>query len=347
MESLLDVATVLQRRGLEHIPNALLEASVEFREEWEGFTVDYVYHVVATAVVSAPFSDYDYLISLHSQHKQLILKTIQEVWPVREDGTQLTVREIEFRLIRDSLREAVTSADGLIQQLDSIRNTLIAVSTGGPRINSVNSEYKERYFAFTDSLRNQGLENPIPYSDLWDWYGKWSGDPNLDNYQSRREYVRSLCEPLEKNLRQDVASQNRDLFRESTGWDRVDRSLVAIRSRLASASTEEQFQEVGLLCRETLISLAQTVFDADSHIPIYEEPPSHTDAKQMLDRYLAAEVKGKPNYSARRLAKVAVDLANEVQHKRTAEFRDAALCAQATTSVVNIIAIISGARDTQ
>jgi hypothetical protein len=34
-----------------------------------------------------------------------------------------------------------------------------------------------------------------------------------------------------------------------------------------------------------------------------------------------------------------------LQHKRTASFRDAALCSEATTSVVNLIAIIAGRRD--
>jgi hypothetical protein len=38
-------------------------------------------------------------------------------------------------------------------------------------------------------------------------------------------------------------------------------------------------------------------------------------------------------------------LAVNLQHRRTATFRDAALCAEATRSVINVIALISGQRD--
>ena len=44
---------------------------------------------------------------------------------------------------------------------------------------------------------------------------------------------------------------------EPTGWTRVDRNVTEVRKRLETATMEEQFQAVGLLCRETLISLAQ------------------------------------------------------------------------------------------
>ena len=65
----------------------------------------------------------------------------------------------------------------------------------------------------------------------------------------------------------------------------------------------------------------------------------------MLDRYLAVELAGGSHSVARKHAKASLDLANELQHERTAAFRKAALCAEATASVVNIIAILSGIRD--
>ena len=108
---------------------------------------------------------------------------------------------------------------------------------------------------------------------------------------------------------------------------------------------EEQFQAVGLLCREVLISLAQTVFDPELHPPLDGVGASETDAKRMLDRYLAIEVIGSSNALARKQAKGALQLANELQHRRTASFREAALCAEATASLTNLIAIISGVRD--
>ena len=135
------------------------------------------------------------------------------------------------------------------------------------------------------------------------------------------------------------------VFPEPTGWPLVDRQLGEIRSRLSFASTEEQFQAIGLLCRETLISLAQTVFDPELHPFLDGIDASKTDAKRMLESYLTIKVSGRSEAIARKLAKGSLALANRLQHSRTASFRQAALCAEATASVINLIAIVSGARD--
>jgi hypothetical protein len=111
------------------------------------------------------------------------------------------------------------------------------------------------------------------------------------------------------------------------------------------AETEEQFQAVGLLCREVLISVAQVVYDPRRHPSEDGVTPSETDAKRMLDGFIAVELPGGSNEGARRHARAALSLANDLQHHRTADYREAALCAEATISVVNIAAIISGRRD--
>ena len=73
---------------------------------------------------------------------------------------------------------------------------------------------------------------------------------------------------------------------------RVDRGLGEVRERLSLAATEEQFQAVGLLCREVLISLGQTVYDASRHQKGDDVAPSATDAKRMLEGYLSFELTG-------------------------------------------------------
>lgn len=117
------------------------------------------------------------------------------------------------------------------------------------------------------------------------------------------------------------------------------------KKRLFQAATEEQFQAVGLLCRETLISLAETVFIEGEHPTVDGVVSSKTDAKRMLEAYLGYTLPGKSNENIRRHAKASLDVANDLTHRRTAEFRLAALCAEATNAVMNIVAIISGRRD--
>jgi len=57
------------------------------------------------------------------------------------------------------------------------------------------------------------------------------------------------------------------------------------------------------------------------------------------------QLAGGSNEIARKHAKAAMDLALGLQHDRRATFRAAALCEEAATSVVNLVAILSGQRD--
>lgn len=134
------------------------------------------------------------------------------------------------------------------------------------------------------------------------------------------------------------------VFDEPTGWEKVDRQVSEVRQRLDAATTEEQYQAVGLLCREVLISAAQATFDSGKHPVPDGIDVSETDARRMLDAVLGVELAGASNEEARAHAKAAVKLANALQHKRMADFRTAALCAEATISVVNILAILAGRR---
>jgi hypothetical protein len=229
----------------------------------------------------------------------------------------------------------------LIQAIEQLRSTLIAVATVGPRIVEANDEYQRTYAVVAAALARRGVENPISYGSLWDWYGRWSSG-DLPTYRSRREFVAELVNPLLNRLR---TGRVEDF--EPTGWARVDRTVGEIRDRLASAGTEEQFQAIGLLCREALISVAQSVFVPDRHPTLDGLAASPTDAKRMLDAYVALELGGDANEYSRKHARAALDFSVNLQHKRTATFRDAAMCVEATTAVVNTIAIVSGRRDPQ
>ena len=102
---------------------------------------------------------------------------------------------------------------------------------------------------------------------------------------------------------------------------------------------------MGLYGREILISVAQTVYDSQRHPTEDGVIPSATDANRMLEAYIAEELAGNANEAARRYARVALSLAVELQHRRTANYRQATLSAEATSSVVNLLAVIAGVRD--
>lgn len=231
--------------------------------------------------------------------------------------------------------------DELVKALEGVRNMMIAVATGGPRIDSIDPDYQNLFAEVSNELAHRGIGNPIPYGTLWDWYGRWSSG-DLPSYRSRRSFVAELVNPVIRRVRTGRTEEPLE-----TGWSRVDRTIGEVRERLGPAENEEQFQAVGLLCREALISLAQAVYVRECHPSLDATVPSPTDAKRMLEAYISVELAGSANEEVRKHARSALDVANALQHRRTATFRDAAICVEATTAVVNLVAIIAGQRDPQ
>ncbi|WP_127520890.1 hypothetical protein [Mesorhizobium sp. Z1-4] len=224
--------------------------------------------------------------------------------------------------------------------LAEMRSTLIAVATGGPRIGEVNDRYRQQFEEVDAALGRLGVENTLPYRDLWQWYGRWSSG-DLPSYQSRRIHIAEIVDPLVASLRFNSPTSPP----EPTGWAKVDRTVGKARLQLESSAEEEDYQLVGTLCREALISLAQAVFDGTRHRAIDGVQISASDFKRMIEAYIRTELAGDAFEDQRRHARAAYDLANNLQHRRTAGFRLAAMCLEATTSVVNIVSIVSGRRD--
>lgn len=232
----------------------------------------------------------------------------------------------------------------LLEALELQKNIMVSVSTGGQKIQLVNQSYQKRLLLIDSGLKERNIVNPNPYKDLWEWYGKWSAG-EMPTYQSRREFLSEMFASVIEAVDTSQDKPINPVFEDPTGWTRVDRSIGEIKLRVAQANSEEQYQAVGLLCRETLISVAQAVYDGENHPTLDGKNPSKTDAKRMLEAFIAHELPGKSNESLRRHAKSSLALANDLTHKRTAEFRISALCAEATNAVVNIASIISGRRD--
>jgi len=234
----------------------------------------------------------------------------------------------------------LTTKEKLLKDIDFLKNTMISVSTGGQRIQEINDQYKQKFNEVNKALQRLGFQNPNQYSDLWDWYGKWSSD--FSTYRERRAFIRELYGSLTKTLEETQEAESVNVTVDLTGWERLERSINEIRKRQSEASKEEQFQVIGLLCRETIITLAQSVFSEGKHPILDGTKASKTDAKRMLEAYIAVELSGSSNATLRKYARATLDLANKLTHKRTATKRDASLCSIATLSLINFIGTIEG-----
>jgi hypothetical protein len=309
-------------------------------DNWDGGTaIHTIYLKVPTVSYSEIMLDVENIQKAILDKARFVLRTHQG------DGIGSVVIDAEIPYDPDWRQKIerlpIAQLSGEIQKQ---RSLMIAVATGEPSIKSVNGEYMARQDTIRSSLAQHGMKDPNPYKDLWEWYGKWSSG-DLPTYQSRRQYIGDLYVHLIERLKNGPLDSGAQIFEEPTGWVKVDQGVGEIRSQLEHASTEAQFQAVGLLCREAMISLAQTVYDPARHQTHDGVEPSKTDAKRMIEAYINKELPGSSNEVSRRHAKASLDLANDLQHKRTAHFRQAALCAEGTTSIVNMIAIISGRRD--
>jgi hypothetical protein len=182
-----------------------------------------------------------------------------------------------------------------------------------------------------DNLRADGLKVPSSRHIDFSW-GFFK--------QAKGRVHHALHQVTLAGRQRALASARMNLF------DRVDRTMNEVRERLAKATTEEQFQALGLLCREALISVAQAVYDRKRHPPLDDVEPSNADVKRMLDAFFAKEMSGPENKIARAHARTAVDLAVALQHRRTADSQAATLCADATASVINLVAVVCGRRGT-
>ena len=121
-----------------------------------------------------------------------------------------------------------------------------------------------------------------------------------------------------------------------TGWERVDRSIEEMNNRLKVADTEEKYQAIGMLGRETLISIAQQVFIKEKHPSVDGADVSPTDAKRMFDAYISFELAEESEKTVK-YVKTAVDMSNQLTHDRNATKRAAGICVLAVSSIANLI----------
>ncbi len=282
-----------------------------------------------------PFAD---AIAALSEHDR---KRIAEAAVSRHDTHNAFDRptDISVRPTWDAMEGSVT----LLPELIIHREMMISVATGGKSIQEVDDYYGARQARLVECCAGAGIRYENPHASLWDWYHFWK-EQGWESWAERRNYVRKLfADPVKKAVGR-VHNPSPVSERQPTGWELVDRQLAKARTQYDRASAEEDWQGVGHTCREVLISLGQAAHDPEVH-PVVDENGtsiSRTDAKRLLDAWLKHEMPGGSHKEIRAHIRASLDLANNLQHRRTATRQLAALCLEATASAVTVVAIIAG-----
>lgn len=231
----------------------------------------------------------------------------------------------------------------LIDNIEAIKNMMTEVSVGQAQIKDLENEYNNLYMKTNIWLKKLGIENPNNYTNLWEWYGRWSQN-DLDTYQKRRIFIIGLYKQL-ISIISEYPNESPLYEYEPTGWEKIDRSVYEMKKILLTASTEEQFQSIGLHARETLISIAQQVYVENIHGTLDGIIPSKTDFKRMIKAYISKELSGHDNEKTRKMATSAFDLANNLQHDRLATRRESIMCLASLIAVATIIKAVEDYRE--
>lgn len=226
------------------------------------------------------------------------------------------------------------------EKLESMKSMMISVATGGPKINDVDDNYKAIFNALKLDCQKLHVNFNFKYPSLWDWYSKWSAD--LPTYKERRIYVNEYLSDLYDLSTIENETPELELMVNLSDWDKITRNISKIKKECSIATKEEDFQQIGLLCRELIISIAQQVYNPQFHetkdtlgIEI-----SNTDGVRMLEAYFSYVLAGSKNEFLRSYAKSTNKLANQLTHKRDSNKQDMRLTVSATIALINMIGIL-------
>lgn len=234
-----------------------------------------------------------------------------------------------------------TAREQLKKDLESLKDLMISVATGGERIQSVDERYKTLHNSILIRCKKLNIKYENSFVGLWDWYARWSNE--FPHYQERRQFINQLFAPtfdafLVDNNPPSIATP----IVEISDWDRINRTVIKIKQNSNNANNEEDFQQIGLLCREVIISLAQVVYNPDEHGKTDEKGTviGKTDAIRMIGNYINVRLAGSSNEELRAYAKATNKLANLLTHKRDAGKQDMLLSVSATIALINFIGIL-------
>lgn len=327
---------LLSEQGEDKIVSLLnsstVYASQTHHDSWNG-GIDYY-----TVYIEVSVPDFASIQSQIDSFEQKILDSLNTVIRNTENDSFSQV------IISPSLANSVDwtllniPKQELVDGIEFLNNTMVSVATGRQTIEEADPDYKKIHIKVNSALNSIGVENPNKYRSLWEWYGKWKRD--FETYQERRDYISNLYKPIYDLLAEDHEFKVVDVNIDLTDWDKIKFAITEIKKREKAATRIEQFQAVGTLCRELIITLAQTVYNEVDHPSLDGVKVSKTDANRMLESYIKAVLSGKENEELRSYAKSTNKLANWLTHKRSSTKRDMMLCTSATLTLVNFIGVL-------
>jgi hypothetical protein len=239
----------------------------------------------------------------------------------------------------------------LIDRVVNESRLLILCATG-TSIADIEAEYKENHQKLVSILSlTKGQDLIFSFESLWQWYEFYKNDvkEDLSKYDSRRKYVLDKYNATVSLLQKSYVRDVRIIKRSKTDWEVIENSLAELNVKIYSIKDKMTFNEIGVRCRETIIALANQVYNEKEHFSFLSQDKqfdskgnriehiSDTDSYRKLDCYVNSVLSGGQNVTLRGYAKSTIDLANSMTHIETGDFVKAKLCINATMSLVDMV----------
>lgn len=217
--------------------------------------------------------------------------------------------------------------------LQSQANTIVAVGTGGVRIQNVDAQWQSDTRTLNANFQRLGLKPPFPWVGLWDWYGFYSA--NLGTYHERRTHIRELTQAALAQL--DLVEARGGIHDpaaddDTPTWESLNGRISGLIEEYSTARGRDGWQDVGRRSREILIDFGKLIADPNI-VPEGKDAPKGADAKAWFDLFLTTYAQGRDKAELRSTMRAVWDLSQKVTHGDIADV-DAFAAAQATVLVV-------------
>lgn len=332
---------LLKGRGHGDICNIVSSAKISVvnteYDGWNGGTYGYTVYISLSVKQYTSFSS-DQIAKFEKMMSEALNESIKgnnnDYFNV-EIGPTLSKEDIDWTAI-GGLNGRAT----LKKNVDTIKSIMVSVATGGNRIQDEDERYKKLHTQIERDCKKLNLTYNNSFYSLWDWFGKWKAD--FPTYQERRVFINDLFAPTLAYFEEAENYNNIETIVELDDWERIKRTVIKIKRESNNAKDEEDFQTIGLLCRDVIISLAQAVYDPLIHGATDDtgKQIGNTDAVRMIGNYVSVKLNGSHNKELRAYAKATNDLANQLTHKRSATKKDMLLIVSSTIALINFIGII-------
>ncbi|BEP15046.1 hypothetical protein acdb102_33570 [Acidothermaceae bacterium B102] len=187
-----------------------------------------------------------------------------------------------------------------------------------------------------------GLDFDPPYRNLSTFRSFWMRNGGSGSWQTRREMLEDVFEPLHLELvRREERTFDALVYavtpHPSLGWEGVDEEIQELRRRFQSASTPQDYRALGTNCVGVLEALSRVVYDPAKHLRQGESAPALDKTKQRIGRYVEDSLGGAVNEDVRGVANKVIELAHHVKHSPTSTRREAGIAADAVILLANIL----------